>query len=301
MRRSSWDTVAAAKRIRVSLYERVGSSLLALLIFMGAVVLVLLMTWLSNSLSVAQTSVPVTLVEDFEGEGGGDGRASGGTQLEDPNPSNEPSAVETTTAEELDTTADAMASLMVERVAELDDPNLAPPRPKGDYGTGGGSGGGTGPGKGLGHGPGKPGRPRRWEFRFDKEKSLSTYAKQLDYFKIELGILQPGNKVLYLSNLSDKTPKKRIGRAYPDETRYYLTWRSGELQKADIELFEKAHVDPEGHFIMKFLPQGVEQELINQEKARAGNRIKAIHKTIFAVKAEGDGYVFYIVDQFYNQ
>jgi hypothetical protein len=301
MPRSSWDTYQAAKRIRVSLYERVGSILLSLLIFMGAVVTVLVLIWWTNKNFGSQTAVPVTLVEDFEGEGGGDGRASGGTQLEEPNPTDAPSTPEPTTLDEMDNSMDSIDSLVVEQAAMLEDPNMeSRPRPRGDYGTGGGSGGGSGPGKGLGFGPGKPGRPRRWEIRFASEHSLATYARQLQFFKIELGVLQPGNKVIYVFNLDQPVPQKREGPA-DQEKRYYLTWRSGELQKADIELFSKAGVDPGEHIILKFLPPEVEQKLIDLEKARAGNRIKQIQKTIFGIQSAGDGYAFNIIEQTYNQ
>jgi hypothetical protein len=300
MPRSSWDTNAAAKRIRVSLYERVASVLLTLLIFLGTAVFLLVMIWWTNKMSVTQMAVPVELAEIGEGEGGGDGRPSGGTQLEDPEPSDAPIVPEPSVAQETDNTMDAMESLVTERVAELDDPNLEPPRPRGDYGSGGGTGGGTGPGRGLGHGPGRPGRPRRWEVRFLQENTLQTYAKQLDFFGIELGVLMPGNKVIYVRNLSSSKPDIRTGPA-DQEKRYYLTWRGGELRKADLELFAKAGVDPAGHIILKFLPPNTEAKLLQLEKTWAGSRANAVRKTIYAIKPDGDGYAFYVLEQICNQ
>ncbi len=83
----------------------------------------------------------------------------------------------------------------------MDDPDLAEPTRHGSYGTGGGIYGGFGDGRGLGHGPGKPGLPRHWEVMFSKEHP-GPYARQLDFFDIELGVLMPDNKIIYAFNLA---------------------------------------------------------------------------------------------------
>ena len=157
----------------------------------------------------------------------------------------------------------------------MDDPAVVPRKQRGDYGTGGGTGGGAGPGRGLGHGPGKGGLPRRWELHFIKGNTLDVYARQLDFFGIELGVLLPDNKVVYAFNLAKPKPDTRIGAA-DKEKRYYLTWRgeAGDLQKADRELLARAGVDTEDRLILKFLPPAVEATLATLEKSLRGRRAK---------------------------
>ncbi len=177
----------------------------------GTAVFLLFMVWLSNHMYVVDIAREVDLTEVGDGEGGGDGRPSGGTQLESPDNSSEQIEINDTTPDVEDTLT-AISETVVETVTQLDDPSLQPPKSKGDYGTGGGTGGGSGPGRGMGHGKGRPGRPQRWEVRFDKGNTLDTYARQLDSLGIELGVITPaGDKVIYLSKFSAGIPTKREG------------------------------------------------------------------------------------------
>ena len=81
--------VVASRRIQVSLYDRASSMLLALLFTIGIVAVVLFILWLSNKISVKTVAVDTEIIEVSEdGEGGGDGRAAGGSQLD--TPSDEP-------------------------------------------------------------------------------------------------------------------------------------------------------------------------------------------------------------------
>ena len=42
------------------------------------------------------------------------------------------------------------------------------------------------------------------------KNTLEAYARQLDYFKIELGIILPGNKVICTKNLTKRRPDTYI-------------------------------------------------------------------------------------------
>jgi hypothetical protein len=183
------------------------------------------------------------------------------------------------------------------KAAELDDPELVAPTRHGSFGSGGGIYGGFGDGRGLGHGPGKPGWPRHWEVMFSKA-TLNDYAKQLDFFKIELGILLPDNKIIYVFNLRKSKPDTRtVSNPSVNERRYYLTWRNPEAQQADRDLAIKAGVEVGDQLILKFLPKEVELNLMGLEKAKNNLTPKDIKRTRFGVQAEGDGFVFFVLEQ----
>lgn len=287
------------RRLRVSAYDRASSLLLALLLLVGTSVLLLLVIWLSNRIFVPQIAVPTEFVEIGEGDGGGDGRATGGSQV-DVNtfdaipgmPVDNTPPVKDTMEAVIETVA-AKASTMDE---QLDDPSLIVRMPRGDFGTGGGMGGGTGPGRGLGHGPGKGGVRRRWELQFLQGGTLDLYARQLDFFRIELGVLLPGGTVEYAFNLSKSKPDTRTGRS-EQEKRYYLTWRGGDLQQADRELLARAGIGTQDRLILKFLPPDVEQQLMKLERGYANREPKQILKTRFGIRAESKGYGFYVLEQ----
>lgn len=260
--------------LQVSRYDRAAGWLISLLVILGVVAFFLFITWLTNKIFVTQAPQPIEIEDIGEGEG----PMGGGPELD------APEEVEELPQDVIEETISAVAEVVVEQVDQIDDPNRDAVRR-----GGGGSGRGFGPGTGGGV-------PRHWEVLFAKGSSLKTYARQLDHFRIELGVLLPNNRVAYVSKLSQARPEVRYGPA-DQEKRYYLTWRSGELQKADRALLAKAGVDSQGKIILKFLRPEVEADLVAKEKTRAGGNRKKVLKTVFGVKSVGAGFEFYIVEQ----
>lgn len=253
--------------------------LLALLVLVGATVLTLVIVWLTSRIFASQVAVPVILEEI--GEGGG--------QLGDSMEMEAPSMEETDLEQpELTDTLSAITDAVAMQAAMLEDPAL--------YAETKQKGGGSGDGRMAGSGSGKPGRPRHWEVRFAEGSTVDMYARQLDFFGIELGVLMPGNKVEYAFNLTKEKPDRRTGPA-DQEQRYYLTWRRGGLQAADRELLSRAGIKPGNRLILKFLPREVEAQLVALERARAGEDVNKIAATYFGIAQEGQGFRFYVVDQ----
>ena len=266
-------------RLKVSHYDRVSSMLLALVVLLGVVVFVLLVVWLTNRIFLRQGAVAVELLE----LGSGEGPLGGGRELAEP--IDEEIEVEEPAVQD---TLAAIADAVALKSVQLDDPSLSGRAGPGTGGGPGGSGGGPGSGSGA---------TRHWEVRFIKGNTLESYARQLDFFGIELGVLMPGNKVVYAFNLSKRKPDTRTAAA-DQEKRYYLTWRSGGLQEADRELLARAGIQSTGRIILKFLPRKLEIHLAGMEKAHAGRHAGNVRKTRFEVRPDGAGrYSFSIVDQ----
>ncbi len=294
MNASSSPSAAPATeyRLKVSRYDQVSSLLVALLILIGVAVFLMLAVWLTNQISLGQAAVPVELIDLGDGEG----PLAGGMELEGPveeeigveNEMEDPSVPETLAA-----IADAVGL----SAALLENPALTDQM---KAGRGGGSrGDGRVPGFGSGSGSGIA---RRWEVRFIKGNTLETYARQLDFFKIELGVLASGNKVNYAYNVSNSRPDTRTGPA-DGEKRYYLTWQGGDLVEADRELLTRAGIESQGRIILKFLTPELEGQLYGMEKARAvsaNEKPENVRKTWFRVEAQGAGYVFAVADQSYK-
>ncbi len=280
--KQSSSATPVAYRLAVSRYDRVASMLISLVALIGAAVLGLLIVWLSNQIFSGRVAVPVVLEEI----GTGDGPLGDGNDLEMPSEEmieqEEPMLQETLAA-----VADAVAA----KQAVLADPALA------DEIESGGKSSGRRGGNGLGDGTG--GRRRRWEVIFDKGNTLLGYARQLDFFGIELAVLMPDGKVEYAAKLSEPDPKRRTGPA-KDEKRYYLTWRSGDLQQADAELLARAGIAANGQLVLKFIPAELEARLSAMEKARAGDEANNVRATRFGISPDASGYKFYVMDQTYE-
>ena len=175
---------------------------------------------------------------------------------------------------------------MGSKAATLEDPRL----------TGQSQSGGTGDGRMVGGGGTGSGIPRNWEVHFLAGSTLEDYAKQLDFFGIEMGVLMPDNKVVYARNLSKSRPDTRTGPA-DAEKRYYLTWRAGNLQQADRELLARVGIISQHRIILKFLPPAVEARLAALEKMHAGREPAEILRTRFGISPEGSKYSFFVIQQ----
>jgi hypothetical protein len=164
---------------------------------------------------------------------------------------------------------------------------------------------GTGSGRPLGvpggTGTGLP-REQRWFVRFTDQAALEEYTRQLDFFKIELGVLFIGDKSMtVLSNLSNPRPtKKIITAASMGKGKIHFNWSGGSRKKADLKLLEKAGVSNAATgMIFHFYPRETQKKLFQKEKAYRNRPAKEIRRTYFVVKRAGSGYEFQVIRQFY--
>jgi len=144
----------------------------------------------------------------------------------------------------------------------------------------------------------RPGR--NWEIHFVKGNTLESYARQLDFFGIELAVVMPDNKLLYASGFSQPKPQTRTAAA-DQEKRYYLTWRDTQSQQADRELLARVGIQPQGRIILKILPAAIEGKLADLEKRHVGRQAGSVGKTAFGIRAEGNGYAFFVVEQIHRK
>jgi hypothetical protein len=138
-----------------------------------------------------------------------------------------------------------------------------------------------------------------WEIHVLEGHTLSSYARQLDFFGIELGVLGDDGLVTYAAGLVEAKPRTRRGPA-DQERRYYLSWQEGALRDADEELLGRAGVDARGRIVLKFLPPAVEAALAKLEQEHAAGRAAPVRRTRFGIRAAGSGYEFFVYDQEYD-
>ena len=154
----------------------------------------------------------------------------------------------------------------------------------------------------LGIGGGRGGVPseQRWFVKFD-DGALSVYAKQLDFFQIEVGAFfaPPTKKIVYLSKLANAKPTVREVSSGADN-RLHMTHQGVGRQKADKALFAKAGVNVDGAaMLLHFYPKGAEQKLIASEVGYRNKKASEIRRTYFKVTPDGGGYKFSVTSQSY--
>ncbi len=163
-----------------------------------------------------------------------------------------------------------------------------------------GSASGTG-GAPLGSGKGEGGIPneQRWFISYSDKSSIEEYAKQLDFFGLEMGALLPSGKLALMTKMSAGSPTVNYKTSGKGETRLYMTWQGGSRKEADEKLFKKGSVDASGAVLFHFYPKDTEQLLLKMEFDYAKKKASEIRRTYFVVVKQGSGYAFVVTRQTY--
>lgn len=260
-----------------SRYDRIASLLISTLIFVGTSVAVLVVLWLGTQRDIPRESIIV-----------GGGFAGGSPSDAQADEFDTPSVAELSNVSLLEPVfglSTLLSSEAVAAAAQIETDGL----------TSGldGKKDGRPVGKEL-----KDAVPRweRWEIRYEAP-TLKSYARQLDFFGIELGAVGGAPQVDYAYQLSATTPKNRQGLG-DEEKRLYLTWRGGRLEGLDRKLLENAGIEVDRRIVMQFYPQKVEDTLARLEKEHTKDgRVDKLRKTIFGVRSTNGGYEFFIIEQ----
>jgi hypothetical protein len=284
----------ALPSLKINPFDRLSAGMMAIVFGLFLAAIAAILYWWEVAPEKADFLVPMEMLEAPGGDP--DGAVDETLKLEspeepDPNP---------TTAEEIDP---SLITETVETVVQISDratlqaQDLLQQAVE-NSGTPG-SADGTGR-RGLGNGPGQGGIPaeQRWFIQYGDQSSLDEYAKQLDFFKIEMGVLLRGGQLVYLRDMS-KTPQVRRATSGKDETRLYMTWQGGTRRVADEQLFARAGIDAKGGVLFHFYPKETEQLLLQLEYNYAKRNAKEIRRTYFVVVKQGNGYSFVVTRQTY--
>lgn len=316
---ASGSSEVAAERtpvMKVTRYEVWSSVLIAITLAIGVVLVAVVSMWLATRIPKSESrAVPVELVESpggFE-----DGVAGETLRIDSPLPERADATLAEVESDKVEVAAslDAVIETATEAVS-LDATGSESFSDSGGAQLGGGataaavtlgtrnagkpgSAKGTG-GRPLGFGSGTGGFPRemRWHIRYGDLSTSAEYARQLDFFKIELGAIV-GTELIYISNLSAAAPNVRRVPSGQDEKRLYMTWKGGDRKKADLELFQKARIEVGNGMLFQFYPKDVEETLAQIEFAYRKRKAAEIRRTYFVVEKAGNGYQFSVTQQTY--
>ncbi len=135
-----------------------------------------------------------------------------------------------------------------------------------------------------------------WELLLDDDVTAEEYARQIDYFKIEVGAVSKNGKIEYATNVGGPKPDKRVGFT---ETEYRLRigWKSGALHAADRKLLAKAGIVSTGKDLWHYFPIDVQKQLQDLEVNYAGRKPEEIRRTRFRIRPKTKGYEFVVLEQ----
>lgn len=153
--------------------------------------------------------------------------------------------------------------------------------------------------------PGKPGvvvRKRteqvEWEVTFPEDITSDEYARQLDYFKIEIAAMSKNGHVEYIKNVGQRKPNKRAGEIEADY-RLRIGWKSGALHAIDRKLLRKAGIGSDQKELWHFFPVETQNLMEQVERAHAKRDRSELKRTRFEIhptKKPG-AYEFVVIEQ----
>lgn len=279
--------------LAVSAYDRAASWVIALNILIGSAVALMFLIWLGQKINLKGEQSDVVLVENIAGRG--DHAAGIARDLEAPGADE----LQEETEPVVEQLLEAMTEVVSEQAASLDSLQTSMVSSK----TGSGLGDSRPPGP-LGEGDNIIPRGERWRISYNSN-SLEAYARQLDHFGIELGVIGGGEQqVDYARNLSKSQPDTRSGPGGESDDRLYMLWTSGTLKRFDEQLLRAAGLATAGRIVVQFYPRSVENQLarIELEYAEENGKssVKQIKKTVFGVRPDGGGFEYFVQSQRYR-
>lgn len=148
-------------------------------------------------------------------------------------------------------------------------------------------------------------RPERWELKF-QSPNLQAYAKQLDHYGIELGLVGGGIPTVdYARNFSQGL-SKRSGEGSSEKRLYFMSKQEGALLEYDRRLLGQAGFDPTDRTVLKFISPELEALLVQTELEYARTtlgieiQVEQIAKTVFESQPKSTGgYELAVVQQVY--
>jgi hypothetical protein len=143
-----------------------------------------------------------------------------------------------------------------------------------------------------------PAHEKQWEILFGEDITPEEYARQLDYFAIEVAAISKNGHVDYISQLASPRPAKRIGERAADP-RLRIGWKSGTLHAVDRRLLRKAGIASNDKELTHYFSPELQKQLEQLELDYAKHDVREIELTRFQIRRRDneEGYEFVVIDQ----
>jgi hypothetical protein len=295
----------------VTLYERVTAMLVSLMVTLGGVTLAFGALWMANQKwdngeRLATILDQPILEEDYGGilQGRFDDEFPRVPGVPDENPTAADNPEQPTSdTPELNQIITELVEQVGETAFELDQVAITPDIRYSYLARGSDGSGQRGPlGDGPGGGKGGVAAAKRWEIVFEPGVTELEYARQLDFFRVELATVA-GDKLYRVSNLASPRPSARV--APTNKKELFFQWRDAARRAVDLGLLRKATEVPvtDNSIVLHFYPRETELKLRQLESDYAAEHgrpdLRQVAKTRFIVKRTETGYDFVVAKQTY--
>ena len=283
---------AEREKLRTSRFDLVTSFLMALMLFIGTLTVMVVIIFITTRWAFP----PLAMEPIIENPAGTQNPEGFERDFEPPGAEEVEELMEPTLQDTIEAVTDAVSSVAATLVT-TDTTSTAT-----TAGTGAGDSRPPGP---EGEGDDIIPRFERWQLNFTA-RDIGLYARQLDFYKIELGAIGGSIQGVDIANNLSGSPKKYRVVKTEDEKRLYFMWNSpSPLMQFDRQLLGKAGIPLPNRQMLKFIPDPLQDQLAHIEQAywesKGYNSVTQIAKTVFESKADGRGYKFVVTSQRYRK
>ncbi|TWU57219.1 hypothetical protein [Rubripirellula reticaptiva] len=284
---------AEREKFRISRFDVLTSFFMALMLFIGVFVFMLFVIWLTSRWTFAPLAI-APIIENPAGRG--DNAEGFERDFEPPGAEEVEELLEPTLQDTIEAVTDAVSSV----AASLTTNDTAATATT--SGTGAGDSRPPGP-----EGEGEDIIPRfeRWQLNFTA-RDIPSYAKQLDFYNIELGAIGGSKQgVDAVNNLASKPTARLIVDTESEKRLYFMFKTPSPLMQFDLSLLNAAGVQTQGRTPLKFIPTELENKLafieLEYSKAKGHPSVTEIAKTVFESKSAGGNFEFEVTSQRYRK
>jgi len=139
---------------------------------------------------------------------------------------------------------------------------------------------------------------KRWVIQYEAE-DIDTYAKQLSFFKIDIGVIHATKNKIWRVHDVGGTPKVIPSDRKKENLTLRFQHKKPRLRRWDQELCRRAKVDLTETVQSQFYPHSTRDAIrLSEAKAIAVEKIalKQVARTTVKVVPQGDGFEFKVID-----
>lgn len=289
---------ASANRIKprlnvetgVSSYDRLNAGLVASILIVGFLVSTLFLIWLTTAYDFTSQKAPLA-IEKFD-EAGDEKPEGVADDVLEPGVEEFPEVETPQLANALEAVTDAVSSVRASLEERSGD--------AAQMGRGAGLGSREG---GPGSGGGAVPEYKRWIIQYEAD-SLKTYANQLEFFNIDIGILHKTNKKIWrVSNPSSSPSLSNSSRDAEAKTLRFMH-KQQKMIRWDQTIAKRAGAQLDNAITCQFYPESTRQVIRAAEAQalqEAGRTVPDLRNTILKLEAAASGgYQFTVVDLLYR-
>lgn len=274
---------------RVSRYDTLNAVLVALIMIVGFLVSVLFLIWLTTAYDFSSSKTAINIDEfDEQGDEKPEGVAD---DILEPGVEEFPEVETPQLAVALEAVSEAISTVrssLEERSGDA---------AKMGKGSGLGSRDG-GPGTGGGAVP----EYKRWIIQYEAD-SLSTYAKQLSYFNIDIGVVHKTNQKIWRVSHLEKNPALTLTSRSAESKSLRFMHKKQRMIRWDRTLASRAGAPLDNTITCHFYPEST-RKIIRIAEAKAlegtGRSVVDLRNTILKLESTESGYVFTVIELLYR-